>query len=375
MWPCCAVGSLLAQRYTDVWLVVADSRVRGKLSFFFLETLYPWGTLPSSTTPTPIEKWSSRSPRAGSCRYQNILSWSMFCIHSITTFSPLLLTRYLGVWVTCASMRPVKEGGGGEKRGQQKLPWWLSGKESACSAGDQGSIPGLGKIPWRRKWQPTPVFLPGKFHEQRNLAGYSPWGHKESDMTKHAGTHRKLDERKTLYPGSRSNGTGVCHQLSGLTYSQEAKGTEEPDFHGRFKARGSSLRPRLQVDGLWSHGPAQGHSDPSATQDSRESGGAKVKANPFPCECMCVCVEKKLVLSDLWKELLTRLVLGLVPVGLGTWISGTFSPFDNWWLWFILPRVLAQTTQLMLSTVGFLWVWNSVCARWQGPVCWVLSVC
>ena len=41
----------------------------------------------------------------------------------------------------------------------------------------------VGKIPWRRKWQPTPVFLPGEFHGQKSLAGYSPWGHKESDMT------------------------------------------------------------------------------------------------------------------------------------------------------------------------------------------------
>ena len=40
-----------------------------------------------------------------------------------------------------------------------------------------------GKIPWRRAWQPTPVFLPGKSHGQRSLAGYSPWGHKESDTT------------------------------------------------------------------------------------------------------------------------------------------------------------------------------------------------
>ena len=39
------------------------------------------------------------------------------------------------------------------------------------------------KIPWRRKWQPTVAFLPGKFHGQRNLAGYSPWGHKELDTT------------------------------------------------------------------------------------------------------------------------------------------------------------------------------------------------
>ena len=39
------------------------------------------------------------------------------------------------------------------------------------------------KIPWRREWQPTPVFLPGESHEQRRLAGYSPWSCKELDMT------------------------------------------------------------------------------------------------------------------------------------------------------------------------------------------------
>ena len=54
--------------------------------------------------------------------------------------------------------------------------WWVP---SACNAGDVGSIPGFGKIPWRSKWQLTPVFLPGKSHRQRSLAGYSLWGHKE----------------------------------------------------------------------------------------------------------------------------------------------------------------------------------------------------
>ena len=57
-------------------------------------------------------------------------------------------------------------------------------KASACSAGDQGSIPGSGRFPWRRKWQLTPVFSPGKSHGQRSLIGYSPWGRKELDMTK-----------------------------------------------------------------------------------------------------------------------------------------------------------------------------------------------
>ena len=60
-----------------------------------------------------------------------------------------------------------------------RLPRWLSGKESARNAGD----PWVGKILWRRKWQPTPVLWPRKFHGWRSLVGYSPWGHKESDTT------------------------------------------------------------------------------------------------------------------------------------------------------------------------------------------------
>ena len=54
------------------------------------------------------------------------------------------------------------------------------------NAEDIGSIPRAGKFPWRRKQQPTLVFLPAKFHIQRSPAGYSPWGCKESDMTGHA---------------------------------------------------------------------------------------------------------------------------------------------------------------------------------------------
>ena len=49
------------------------------------------------------------------------------------------------------------------------FPGGLDGKESACNAGDPGLIPGLGRIPWIRKWQPTQTFLPGDFHGQRRL--------------------------------------------------------------------------------------------------------------------------------------------------------------------------------------------------------------
>ena len=49
------------------------------------------------------------------------------------------------------------------------FPGGLYAKESACNVEDSGSILGVGKIPWRREWLPTPVFLPGEFHGQRSL--------------------------------------------------------------------------------------------------------------------------------------------------------------------------------------------------------------
>ena len=64
-----------------------------------------------------------------------------------------------------------------------RLPWWLSGKESTCQCRRHRRCsfdPWVRKIPWRRKWQPTPVLLPGKSHEQRSLEGYSPWDHKRA---------------------------------------------------------------------------------------------------------------------------------------------------------------------------------------------------
>ena len=61
-------------------------------------------------------------------------------------------------------------------------------KNLPANAGDSGNRfnPYVGKVPWRRKQQPTPVFLPGEFHGERSLAGYSPQGHRELDMTEYA---------------------------------------------------------------------------------------------------------------------------------------------------------------------------------------------
>ena len=68
------------------------------------------------------------------------------------------------------------------------FPSGASSKESACQCRRPkrcGFDSQVRKIPWCRKWYPTLVFLLGKFHGQRSLAGYSPWGHKDSDMTEH----------------------------------------------------------------------------------------------------------------------------------------------------------------------------------------------
>ena len=66
---------------------------------------------------------------------------------------------------------------------RQGLSGWFSGKEPACQCRGCGFDPWVRKIPWRRKWQPTPVFLPGKSHGQRGLAGYSSWGREDLDTT------------------------------------------------------------------------------------------------------------------------------------------------------------------------------------------------
>ena len=69
------------------------------------------------------------------------------------------------------------------------LPWWLR-QLSVCLQGGRPRFDlWVGKIPWSRKWQSTPVLLPGKSHGQRSLVGYSPWGRKESDTTERLHFH------------------------------------------------------------------------------------------------------------------------------------------------------------------------------------------
>ena len=69
------------------------------------------------------------------------------------------------------------------------LPWWLSSKESACQCRRHRFDPWVRNILWRRKLQPTPVFLPGESHVQKRPEGYSTWGHRKSETTECTQTH------------------------------------------------------------------------------------------------------------------------------------------------------------------------------------------
>ena len=75
-------------------------------------------------------------------------------------------------------------------------------KNPPADAGElrRGFDPWVGKIPWRRAWQPTPVCLSGESHGQRSLEGHSPWGHKKSDMTE------RLSTSCCFKDGGRKNG-------------------------------------------------------------------------------------------------------------------------------------------------------------------------
>ena len=89
-----------------------------------------------------------------------------------------LKRHLLDVWVSYCYPPP-----------ESHFPDGTSGKEPACQCRRhkrQRFSPWIGKISWRREWQPTPVFLLGESHGQRSLQGYSPWGRKESDTTEHS---------------------------------------------------------------------------------------------------------------------------------------------------------------------------------------------
>ena len=97
----------------------------------------------------------------------------------------------VGGWGGCGGKLPIKP--------RQKcsfilidFPGGSDGKSVCLQCGRPGFDPWVGKIPWRRKRQPTPVLLPGKSHGRRSLVGCSPWGHKESATTERLHFHFSL---------------------------------------------------------------------------------------------------------------------------------------------------------------------------------------
>ena len=94
----------------------------------------------------------------------------------------------------------------GRLSGFNGIPGGSDSKESACNAGD---LLWVGKMPWRREWQPTPIFLPGEFHGQGSLVGCGPWGHRvryDCVTNTHTPTHPPiLTHREHQTIASRSN--------------------------------------------------------------------------------------------------------------------------------------------------------------------------
>ena len=129
------------------------------------------------------------------------------------------------------------------------LPRWHKDKRSTCQCRGckrYGFDLWVGKIPWRRKWQPTPVFLLREFHGQRSLVDYSPWSHKELDMT--ACTHllcfsgmvRPTDQKMIgieMTGCCSSQEEGTCHTMQGHTEKHQRQ----------LRGRGHVGRPRARI--------------------------------------------------------------------------------------------------------------------------------
>ena len=86
------------------------------------------------------------------------------------------------------------------------LPWWLWWWRIHLQRRRPAFSPWVGKIPWRRKWQPTAIFLPEESHGQRSLVGYSPWGGKESNTDWAPNTHSPVNsfQEKPRWAGTLS---------------------------------------------------------------------------------------------------------------------------------------------------------------------------
>ena len=164
--------------------------------------------------------------------------------------------------------------------------------------------PRVRKIPWRRKWQPTSVFLPENFHEQRSLVGYSPCGCKESDTTEQLNKHTYVKyisiKRGWLQPAQRAQPRGAAPRprsgaaaMRSCPTSEVRSGSREelPHVQGQEQQPwGAAPRPRS--------GSCEGAGGPRGAIPCSRSGGAAVRRYPSSKVRSSRCA----LLEQLWRD-------------------------------------------------------------------------
>ena len=156
------------------------------------------------------------------------------------------------------------------------LPRWLSGKESTCQrrrCRRHMFNLWIRKIPWSRKWQPTPVFLPGKSYRQRSLVGYSPWGRKESDMTERL--HLTLVENYLDFNNCSHLVLAVCFYICNYIMNFVSKWIRHLSYKWLFMLLQFPLPPLAITQGPWLRDPQYEDKENMLPQQFRVY-------NPFP---------------------------------------------------------------------------------------------
>ena len=195
----------------------------------------------------PLDSAHYRGPGEQVTLFWTCTWWNLLCQHTQRSDE----FRFLSVavrtfWERRGSDRPwcgCKEGFPGDT--VVKIP-----PAHAGDAGYMGSIPGLGGFPWGRPWWPTPGVLPGKFHGQRSLVGYSPWGPKELDTTEQL--RAQTDVKKTR-EGGRVTQAGVSFTSLSDTSARSLRAWEVGKGHKAHSSvcDRSQERRKTQACSLW----------------------------------------------------------------------------------------------------------------------------